>query len=81
MTNNKLVNFLASLNNLKAKVHDLNAGKLKAVPVYLKKMIDVVDNEVVKSAKFNTLKSKLNHLKKNSWCKCIISHESIQINK
>ena len=30
---NKLVNVPTSLNNLKAKVHDLDVGKLKAVPV------------------------------------------------
>ena len=34
--------------NSKAKVHDLDAGKLKTVFVDLKKLIDVVDNEVVK---------------------------------
>ena len=51
------------LNNLKTKVaDDLNESKLKDVPVDLKKLSDVVDNEVVKSTKFNTLKTKVNNL-------------------
>ena len=33
---NELVNVLTSLNNLKAKVDDLDVGKLKTVPVDLK---------------------------------------------
>ena len=33
---NKLVNVLTSFNNLKAKVDDLDVGKLKTVPVDLK---------------------------------------------
>ena len=50
------------MNNLKTKVDDLDVGKLKTVPVDLKKVSDVVDNEVVK--KFNTLKTKINNLEK-----------------
>ena len=65
---NKLVNVLTSLNNWKTKVDDLNVGNLKTVPVHLKKLSDVVDNEVVKNTKFNTLNTKVNNLeKKNSW--------------
>ena len=48
------------MNNLKAKVHELGVGKLKTGPVDLKKLKDVVDNEVVKSIKFNTLETKVN---------------------
>ena len=33
---NKLVNVSTSFNNLKAKVDDLDVGKLKAVPVEIK---------------------------------------------
>ena len=44
------------MNNLETKVHDLDVGKLKTVPVNLKKLSDVVDNEVVKNTKFNTKK-------------------------
>ena len=40
---------LTSLNDLKTKVGDLDVGKLKTVPVDLKKLTDVVDNEVVKN--------------------------------
>ena len=35
---------------------------MKTVPVHLKKLSDVVDNEVVKITKFNTLKAKVNNL-------------------
>ena len=50
------------MNNLKTKVDDLDVGKLKIVPVDLKKLSDVVDNEVVKSTKLNTLKTKVKRL-------------------
>ena len=49
-------------NNLKTKEDELDVGKLKTVPVYLKKLSDAVDNEVVKNTKFNKLKTKLNSL-------------------
>ena len=62
---NKLdINVLTSLNNLKTKVDDLDVGKLKTVPVDLKKLSDVVDNEVVKDIKCNTLKTKVKTLEK-----------------
>ena len=51
---NKLTNVPTSLNNLKTNVNDLDVGKLKAVPVDLKKVSDVVDNVVVKNTKFYT---------------------------
>ena len=53
---NKVTNVQTSLNNLKTKVDDLD------VPADLKKLSDVVDNDVVKNTKFNTLKAKLNSL-------------------
>ena len=59
-----MVNVPTSLNNLKAKVDDLGVGKVKTVPVELKKLSDVIPNEVVKNIKFNTLKTKVNSLKK-----------------
>ena len=52
------------MNNLKAKADDLDVGKLKTVPADLKKLSDVAANEVVKSTKFNTLKTKVNNLEK-----------------
>ena len=58
----KPVNFLTSLNNLKTKVDDLDVGKWKIVSIDLEKLSDVVDNEVIKNAKFNTLKAKVNNL-------------------
>ena len=61
---NKLTNVLTSFNNLKTKVDDLDVGKLKSVPADLKKLGDIVDNEVVKNTKFNTLKAKVNSLEK-----------------
>ena len=60
----KLVNFPTSLSNLKIKVDDLDVGNQKTVLVDLKKLSDVVDNEVVKNTKFNTLKTKVNSLEK-----------------
>ena len=53
---NKLVNAPTSLNNLKAKVADLDAGKLKTIPVDLKKISDIVDNEVAKKHKIQHTK-------------------------
>ena len=44
-----MVNVPISLINLKSKVNDLDVGNLKTVPAELKKLIDVVDNEVVKT--------------------------------
>ena len=52
------------MNNLNIKVGDLDVGKLKTVPVDLKKLSNVVDNEVVKNVKFNTLQTKVNNLEK-----------------
>ena len=39
---NQLVNVPTSLNNLRAKVDDLDVPKLKTAPVDLKKLSDVV---------------------------------------
>ena len=44
----KFINVPTSLNNLKTKINGLDAGKLKTNPVDLKKLSDVVDNELVK---------------------------------
>ena len=60
----KLTNVPPSLNNLKTKVDDLDVGKLKTVPLDLKKLSNVVDNEAVKNTKFNTVKTKVNNLEK-----------------
>ena len=53
---NKLVNVKTSLNNLKIKADDLKL-ELKTIPEDLKKLNDLVDNEVFKTTKFNTLKT------------------------
>ena len=60
----KLTNAVTSLNNLKKKVNDLDVDKLKTVSVDLKKLSNMVDNEVVKNTKFNTLKTKVINLEK-----------------
>ena len=59
------------LATLKAKVEKLRINKLLMFrilwltpPVDLKKLSDVVDNEVVKNTKINTLKTKVNSLEK-----------------
>ena len=61
----KLVDVPTSLSNLKTKLDDVDVGKLKTVFVDLKMLSDVVDYEVVKNAKFNTLMTKVNSLDKN----------------
>ena len=58
---NKLTNVSTGLNNLKANVNDLDIGNLKTVPVDLKKLSDIVDNEIVQNTKFNALKTKVNN--------------------
>ena len=45
-------------------MNNLDVGKLKTVPVDLKKSSGVVDNEVVQNTKYNTLKTKVNNLEK-----------------
>ena len=62
---NKLFYVPSSLNNLKTKVEGLDVGKLKTVPADLKKLSDVVDNEVVKNKKY-TLKTKVSSLEKKT---------------
>ena len=59
---NKLTNVPSSLNNLKNKVNDLDVAQLKTFLVDLKKLSDIVHNEVIKNTKFNTLKTKANNL-------------------
>ena len=46
-----MVTVLTSLNNVKIKLDDLDVGRLKTVIVDLKKLSDVVDNEIVKNTK------------------------------
>ena len=62
------MNVPVSLNNLKTKVDDLDVGNLKTVPIDLQKLSDVVDNNVVKNTKSNTLKTKVNSLEKKNSC-------------
>ena len=59
-----MVNFQTSLNNFIIKVDHLDISKLKAVPVDLKNLSDIVNDEVVKNIKFNTLKTKLDNIDK-----------------
>ena len=61
---NQLVNVPTSLNNLKTNVDYLGVSKLKTFPVDLKKLSDVVHDEVVKNTKFDILKTKVNNLEK-----------------
>ena len=51
----KLTNDPTSLNNLKTKISYSDAGPLIIIPVGLKRLSDIVDNELFKNAKFNTL--------------------------
>ena len=74
---NKLVNVATSLNNLETKIDDLDDGKLKNAPTDLKKLSDVVANEMMKNTKFNTLKKKVNTIEK----KILDATKLIQINQ
>ena len=58
-----MVNVSTSLINLKTKVDDVDVGKLKTLPVYYKKLIGVLDNEVNKNTKF-----------RDYWCNYLNSH-------
>ena len=60
----KLVIVVPSLNKLKTKLDYLDVFKLKTVHVDLEKLSEVVHNEVVKTKKLNTLKTKVNNLDK-----------------
>ena len=57
---NKLVNVPTSLNNLETKVDGLDVGKLKTI----KKVSNVVDQQLVENLNFNTVKTKVNNLDK-----------------
>ena len=61
---NKPVNVPSSLYNVETKVCDIDVGNSRTVPADLKKLNDVVNNEVVKNRKFNTVKKKVNNLEK-----------------
>ena len=49
------------MDNLKIKLDDLDAGKLKTVPTDLKKLCYVVRKEVVKNIEFNTRNTTVNN--------------------
>ena len=49
---------------IEKKRDDLDAGKLKTLPVDLKKLNDVVDKEIAKNTKPNRQKTKLNRYDK-----------------
>ena len=55
---------------------NFDIGKLKAFPVDFKKIIDVVDNEVVKNAKSSTLKTRVNKLDKKIFYSTTLIHIS-----
>ena len=52
------------MNNLKTNLDNLDVGQLKTVPVDLKNLSHVADNEFVKNKKFNTPKIKVNDIDK-----------------
>ena len=61
----KLVHFPTSLDNLKTRVDDLDAVKLKNAHIDLKRLIAVVDKKVVKNTKISKINTKINKLEKN----------------
>ena len=46
----------------KQKVDELNVGKLKTVPVELKKLSDALSKEIVKKAVYNTINTNVHNL-------------------
>ena len=60
----KLLCVPTHLDNLKLKVGGLGVAKLKPIFIDLEKLSDVVTKEIVKKAKFNTLKTNVNVLEK-----------------
>ena len=56
---NKFINVPNDLNDLKTKIDDLDVG---IVHIDLKKLSNVVNNEVVKKTVYNKLNSKVNNL-------------------
>ena len=59
-----LANSKSNLDDFEARVDDLDADKLKALPKYWKNLIDVQYKEVVKKTAYNKLNTKVNNLKK-----------------
>ena len=57
-----MTNVPTGLNNFKTKVDDFDVSKLKNSPVDLKKLSDIINNEVVKIKVFNALQTKVNSL-------------------
>ena len=57
-----MVNVLTALSNFKTKVNNLDVDKLKTVPIYLKKLTDVMSKEVVKKTVYNKVNTKVNNL-------------------
>ena len=77
-----MINVSTNLNTLKTKVDDLDVGKIKTVPVELKQLSDVVDKQVVKNRKFNTLNTKVNNLeKKGSYASTLIQTNQYNTDK
>ena len=58
----KTENVPSGLSNSKTKVDDLDADKLKTLPVDLKEISDLVSIEVVKNTKFKKLNTRVNSL-------------------
>ena len=59
-----MINIRTSLNNLKTEVDDLDAVKLKTIPIDLKKACHVLSKEVVKNTNFNKLNREVNNFLK-----------------
>ena len=69
-----MVNVPTSLNDLKTKVDDLDFGKVKSVPVDLKKVSNLVEKEVIKNTKFSTLNTKVNRSEKKIYDATTLIH-------
>ena len=51
-----------NLASLKTEVDKIDADKLKTVPIYLGKLSNVVNNDVVKKTEYNSLKTEVDNI-------------------
>ena len=76
-----MVNVPTSFSHLKTKVDDLGIGKSEVIPVNLKKVSEILDNEFVKNQNISTPKTKINNLEKEKNPGEISQINATQVNK
>ena len=72
-----MVNVPTGLNNLKTKVDDVDVDKLKAVPVYLESLSNIVNKGDVMKTVYNKANTKVNDLKNKILSATALIHKKI----